>query len=108
MSGTGGGRSDEVWPDAAEGATGEESPERSGDERPNGFRDGLGHLEPVDFQFHVVSFLCCVLWCAATRQRCVVRRVVCSACQVVGSTDPTLLPVRKVLLVLAIAPLDNH
>ena len=70
MSGTGGGRSDEVGSDAAEGAAGEESPERTGDKRPNGFRYGLGHLEPVDFNFHVVSFLvvCCggvlLLWCA--------------------------------------------
>ena len=67
MSGTGGNRSDEVRSDAAEGAAGEESPERTGDERPNGFRDGLGHLEPVDFNFPVVSFLggCCGgVWCA--------------------------------------------
>ena len=112
MSGTGGSRSDEVGTDSAEGAAGEESPERPGDERPYRFRYGLGHLEPVDFNFHVVSFLVVVCGCgvrrAATPQRCVVRRVVCSACQGVGSTDPTLLPIRKVLLVLAIAPLDNH
>ena len=61
MSGTGGGRSDEVRSDAAEGAAGEESSERTGDERPYRFRDGLGHLEPVDSKFHVVSFLVGVL-----------------------------------------------
>ena len=62
MSGTGGSRSDEVGSDAAEGAAGEESPERSGDERPYRFRYGLGHFKPINFQFHVVSFLvnvCC-------------------------------------------------
>ena len=103
MSGTGGSRSDEVGSDAADRAAGEESPERTGDERPYRFRYGLGHLKPVDFNFHVrVPFL--VVCCCSTALCC----VVCSACQVVGSTDPTLLPIRKVLLVLAIAPLDNH
>ena len=69
MSGTGGNRSDEVGTDSAEGAAGEESPERTGDERPNGFRDSLGHFKPINFQFHVcVPFLLFVvvllLWCA--------------------------------------------
>ena len=53
-----------MGPIFAEGAAGEESPERPGDKRPYRFRDGLGHLEPVDFNFHVDSFLvvcCCVL-----------------------------------------------
>ena len=49
MSGTGGSRSDKVWSDAAERAAGEESPERTGDERPYRFRDSLGHFKPIDF-----------------------------------------------------------
>ena len=68
MSGTGGGRSDEDGSDSSEGAAGEESPERTGDERPYRFRDGLGHLEPVDFKFHVrvpfLLFVVLLLWCA--------------------------------------------
>ena len=74
----------EVRSDAAERAAGEESPERTGDERPYRFRDGLGHLEPVDFKFHVASFLgvcccvcCCGVRCVATPQRCSVWRSVC-------------------------------
>ena len=64
MSGTGGNRSDEVRSDAAEGAAGEESPERPGDERPYRFHCGLEHLEPVDFKFHVrVPFLVLVVKC---------------------------------------------
>ena len=35
-------------------------------------------------------------------------RVVCSACESVGTTDPTILPARKVVLALAFDPLDNH
>ena len=31
-----------------------------------------------------------------------------SACQNVGSTDPTVLPIRKVPLALMYDPLDNH
>ena len=31
-----------------------------------------------------------------------------SACQYVGSTAPTVLPIRKAPLVLVYAPLDNH
>ena len=31
-----------------------------------------------------------------------------SACQYVGSTDPTVLPIRKVPLALMYDPLDNH
>ena len=31
-----------------------------------------------------------------------------SACQYVGSTDPTVLPIRKAPLVLVYDPLDNH
>ena len=32
-------------------------------------------------------------------------RVVCSACESVGTTDPTILPARKVVLALAFDPL---
>ena len=49
----------EVWSDAAERAAGEESSERTGDERPYRLGDSLGHFKPIDFQFHVV-FLSCV------------------------------------------------
>ena len=34
--------------------------------------------------------------------------VVCSAVQYVGTTDPTVLPIRKMPLVLVYDPLDNH
>ena len=50
-------RSGEDGSDSAEGAAGEESPERTGDERPYRFHYSLEHLKPVDFNFHVVSFL---------------------------------------------------
>ena len=82
MSGTGGGRSDEVGSDAAEGAAGEESSERTGDERPNGFRYGLGHLEPVDFNFHVrVPFvLFVVVVCVPQLDSAVLCGVLC-ACE---------------------------
>ena len=39
----------EVRSDAAEGAAGEESPERTGQERPYRFRDSLRHFKPIDF-----------------------------------------------------------
>ena len=39
----------EVGPDAAECAAGEESSERTGDERPYRLRDSLGHFKPVNF-----------------------------------------------------------
>ena len=35
-------------------------------------------------------------------------RIVCSAVQYVGTTDPTVLPIRKMPLVLMSDPLDNH
>ena len=38
----------EVRSDAAERAAGEESSERTGDERPYRFRDGLGHFKPIN------------------------------------------------------------
>ena len=50
----------EVGADAAECAAGEESSERTGDERPYRFRDSLGHFKPINFQFHVVFLSCCV------------------------------------------------
>ena len=59
MSGTGGSLSNEVGSDAAERAAGEESSERTGDERPYRLGDSLGHFKPIDFQFHDV-FLSCV------------------------------------------------
>ena len=59
MSGTGGSLSDKVWSNAAERAAGEESSERTGDERPYRFGDSLRHFKPINFQFHVrVPFLC--------------------------------------------------
>ena len=39
----------EVRPDSAEGAAGEESPERTGDERPYRFRYSLRHFKPINF-----------------------------------------------------------
>ena len=49
MSGTGGSLSDKVGADAAECAAGEESSERTGDERPYRLRYGLRHFKPIDF-----------------------------------------------------------
>ena len=46
--------SQEVWADAADGASAEEAADRTCNERPDGLQSRLEHSRPVDFKFHVV------------------------------------------------------
>ena len=43
---------EEVRPDSADGAAGEESAESTGDERPGRFNHCFEHFRPVEIQFH--------------------------------------------------------
>ena len=49
----------EVRPDAADGAAGEDAADGTSDERPNGLQRRFEHSRPVDFKFHLV---CSFLW----------------------------------------------
>ena len=86
---------------------------------------GIGsHVRPAQQSqrggvWYCSSMPCCVV----CRMQCLSRRgkcracevwvpcavlVVCSAVQYVGTTDPTVLPIRKMPVVLVYDPLDNH
>ena len=60
-----------------------------------------------------LAFNCAVLCLRRNREMpddevCIVCSAVLSACESAGTTDPTILPARKVVLALAFDPLDNH
>ena len=60
-----------------------------------------------------LEFNCAVVCLRRNREMpddevCIVCSAVLSACESAGTTDPTILPARKVVLALAFDPLDNH
>ena len=55
--------SEEVWADAADGASAQNAADGASDERPDRLQRGFEHPRPVDFKFHdVCSFLLVVCW----------------------------------------------